>query len=268
VPQISLPKTTFTTSRPETTTMGLCASTSAVDIRKKQSSMQFHGMQRKFSTNTDAVAKDEFGTYVEQHGELWAMLGVNLNLEEAQCKAIAVDVAFNMVVKEVLRLQSQNGKTKTTTKTKAKKRRQTSIERRTSATDGHTIMTKDQFFEFQELVSHPLGQLEFFHRTVFQAFDKDNNGLLDNAELDSFLNTFYAADSIFKGDARLPPKEELKAIVHARFDHDNDGHLSYDEIHAIISGKADLSKLKTSEKQPDNEGTPTDSIDVVVGSDL
>ena len=244
--------------------MGLCASTSAVDIRKKQSSMQFHGMQRKFSTNTDAVAKDEFGTYVEQHAELWAMLGVNLNLEEAQCKAIAVDVAFNMVVKEVLRLQSQNGKTKT----KAKKRRQTSIERRTSATDGHTIMTKDQFFEFQELVSHPLGQLEFFHRTVFQAFDKDNNGLLDNAELDSFLNTFYAADSIFKGDARLPPKEELKAIVHARFDHDNDGHLSYDEIHAIISGKADLSKLTTSEKQPENEGTPTESIDVVVGSDL
>ena len=226
--------------------------------------MQFHGMQRTSSLNTDAVAKDEFGTYVEQHAELWAMLGVNLNLEEAQCKAIAVDVAFNMVVKEVVRRQSQNSKTKT----KTKRRRQTSIERRTSATDGHTIMTKDQFFEFQELVSHPLGQLEFFHRTVFQAFDKDNNGLLDNGELDSFLNTFYAADSIFKGDRRLPPKEELKAIVHARFDHDNDGHLSYDEIHAIISGKADLSELKASEKQLENEGTPADTIDVVVGSDL
>jgi len=38
---------------------------------------------------------------------------------------------------------------------------------------------------------------------VFAVFDADGNGHLDQAELGVFLETFYAAGSIFKGDARL-----------------------------------------------------------------
>ena len=44
----------------------------------------------------------------------------------------------------------------------------------------------------------------FGNRDDFAAFDADDNGYLDYDELDQFLDVFYAADSIFAGDARLP----------------------------------------------------------------
>ena len=104
-------------------------------------------------------------------------------------------------------------------------------------------LTKEQFHDFRtRFVESPQGQLEFFHRTVFTAFDDDRNGVLDPAELDRFLETFYAAGSIFKGDARLPEKDVLRRLVNEKFDTNADGQLSFDEIHALISGKMDFSQ--------------------------
>ena len=57
-------------------------------------------------------------------------------------------------------------------------------------------------------------------------------------ELDKFLDVFYEAGSIFKGDARLPPKEQLRTLIYTKLDQDGDGKLSFEEIHSLISGSA------------------------------
>ena len=41
-------------------------------------------------------------------------------------------------------------------------------------------------------------------------------------ELDEFLEVFYSADSIFKGDSRLPEKKRLKEKVLANWHADQD----------------------------------------------
>ena len=41
-------------------------------------------------------------------------------------------------------------------------------------------------------------------------------------ELDGFLEVFYSADSIFKGDSRLPEKKRLKEKVLANWHADQD----------------------------------------------
>lgn len=223
--------------------MGLCASKLQQQrkVDRKKSALDFAAIHEGGNAD-DSIEKNEFATYIDNHAELWAMLVVNLNLDEQTCKRVAVDVAFNMVVTKVDNEvndsgnDSENGGGENNPK---KARRISTL--RIKSKSGVTMMTKEQFFEFQQIVKDPKGQLEFFHRTVFQAFDTDNNGVLDAKELDSFLETFYSVDSIFKGDARLPPKNELKKIIHERFDADGDGQLSFDEIQTIISGKADLS---------------------------
>ena len=46
-------------------------------------------------------------------------------------------------------------------------------------------LTEDEFLRFFEgFVQSPHGQQEFFHRTVFAAFDRDGNGVLDAQEVD------------------------------------------------------------------------------------
>ena len=95
----------------------------------------------------------------------------------------------------------------------------------------------------------PQGQLLFFHKTVFTAFDKDANGTLDQSELDAFLDTFYKSGSIFAGDARLPPKEELKKRVNDTLDNDGDGVFTFEEIHSLISGQADLKTKAGDDRQ-------------------
>ena len=78
-----------------------------------------------------------------------------------------------------------------------------------------------------------------FHRAVFATFDEDGNSTLDAGELDKFLDTFYEAGSIFKGDARLPEKkEDLKKMVNEKLDADGDGKFSFEEIRSLISGSA------------------------------
>ena len=221
--------------------MGLCGSSPQTkSIHKKESAVQFAEMD----TNGDkALGKDEFMLYINKRADLWAMLAVNLGLGEDECKTVAVHVAFNMVASNKQKQKQQRSSGTTASPKKAQRR---------SICGKFDTMDKKQFHLFQSIVAEPLGQLEFFHRTVFQAFDTDNNGLLDASELDAFLETFYSADSIFKGDARLPTKEVLLQIVHDKFDVDGDGQLSFDEIHKLISGKADLTtSLAATQVQPE-----------------
>ena len=187
------------------TTMGICASTS---VNEKEALEQFNNADVQHHGTLD---HDSVESYVSSHAELWAMLGVNLGLGDEECKRIATDVAFCMV--EEVGPKHESG-----------------------------TMTAEQFSAFYTSVKTPKGQLEFFHRTIFNAFDKDNNGIMDQDELDMFLNTFYDSHSIFKGDSRLPEKEELKKMVNKKLDADHDGGLSFDEIHCLISGKLELSQ--------------------------
>jgi len=73
---------------------------------------------------------------------------------------------------------------------------------------------------------------------VFAAYDHDQNGFLDPHELDQFLDVFYKAGSIFKGDARLPSKEDLRKLIYDKLDQDGDQKLTFEEIHSLISGSA------------------------------
>mmetsp|Transcript_19733 Transcript_19733/g.23492 ORF Transcript_19733/g.23492 Transcript_19733/m.23492 type:complete len:186 (-) Transcript_19733:163-720(-) len=184
--------------------MGLCMSKEAV-----KNKAMFKDLD---SDNSHTISKDEMSTFIEKHAELWAMLGVNLGIGEDKCREIATNVAYSLACD--------------------------------SKSDNTTSLSENQFLNFTtNYVNSPKGQQEFFHRTVFATFDVDGDNTLDTKELDRFLDTFYEAGSIFKGDKRLPEKEVLRQIVNDRLDKDGDGKLSFDEIHMLISGSADLSPL-------------------------
>ena len=173
------------------------------------------------SIDTDrskSLSADELGQWIGTHAELWAMLAVNLNLEEERCRSIATEVAFQLASEHADGATEARG------------------------SDGvKRIMTVTEFVRFRTLVvDDPKGRQNFFHRCVFTAFDSDGNGYLDAAELDRFLETFYKADSIFKGDARLPEKDELRRIVNTKLDTDGDGKLRFEELHGLISGSAEV----------------------------
>ena len=184
--------------------MGPCLST-------RQEEFQLY--QRKEGETT--LHHAELMEFMERHTELWAMLAVNINVDADTCKDIAVRTALSLVTPTVGDVP----------------------------TDLDNVgMTASQFKHFHTTyVEDPRGSLDFFQKTVFAAFDKDNNGLLDPAELDIFCGIFYAPDSIFAGDARLPvDKEEFKELLGARFDENKDGMLSFSEIQEVISGKANI----------------------------
>lgn len=149
------------------------------------------------------------------------MLAVNLNLPEEQCFDIATDVAFQLA--KTKKSKSARDLRKSLTDTTSEREREP------------TVRELQSFLDF---VKKPKGEQEFFHRTVFQAFDQDENGYLDLDELDKFLEIFYEADSIFANDSRLPPKEMLKEMVLKEFNTDGDCRLGFQDIRFLISGGA------------------------------
>ena len=46
------------------------------------------------------MSVDEFGMFLDRNAQLWAMIGVNLGLEDEKCKAIAARVAMQMYGRE------------------------------------------------------------------------------------------------------------------------------------------------------------------------
>mmetsp|Transcript_35125 Transcript_35125/g.44766 ORF Transcript_35125/g.44766 Transcript_35125/m.44766 type:complete len:200 (-) Transcript_35125:233-832(-) len=161
------------------------------------------------------ISKNDFEQYIEKHAELWAMLAVNLGKSEEFCREIASSVAYSMAQNIKSKNASESGK-----------------------------LTQSQFTSFRvNWVQNPKGQREFFQRCVFAVFDEDNNKVLDDDELSNFLDIFYEAGSIFKGDLRLPEKDKLTQWVKEKLDTDHDGKLSFEEIGSLISGTTDLSEI-------------------------
>lgn len=173
----------------------------------------------RFDANNDGtISFKELQRYIQGNAKLWAMLAVNLNLPEADCREIATRVAFQLA--KNLNKRERNGTLPS------------------SSCEEEREPTVYEIADLLDFLQTPTGAQEFFHRTVFAAFDADNNGYLDYDELDQFLDVFYAADSIFAGDARLPPKFILKVQVLVEFDANQDGRLSFEEMRTLISGGA------------------------------
>jgi Ca2+-binding EF-hand superfamily protein len=175
----------------------------------------------------NGMSKDELADYVKSHAELWAMLGVNLDMKEERCCEIATNVAFALALDQ------------------ADAHMASSQRRELSKAEFHNFRTK--------YVLDAKGSQEFFQRALFATFDANGNGELEPAELDKFLDIFYEANSIFKGDKRLPTKKKLRKLVFEKLDTDNDGVLTFEEIRGLISGR--LEDLGISETTENSEPT-------------
>ena len=175
--------------------------------------------ERMDENNDGKISRQELFKYIEANANLWAMLAVNLNLPEQQCREIATEVAYNLA-KQIKQRDKTNKQ----------------HDQNLALSDREPTVAEIQ--AFIDFIKDPKGEQEFFHRTVCQAFDLDGNGYLDPDELDKFLDIFYEADSIFKGDARLPPKQELKKRIMTEFDTNGDGKLDFHELQPVISGGA------------------------------
>ena len=75
-------------------------------------------------------------------------------------------------------------------------------------------------------------------------FDLNNDGVLNARELDKFLDIFYKAKSVFKGDMKLPEKKQLLKIVGSRLDANGDGVLAFDEVRDLLEVAAVVSTEK------------------------
>lgn len=167
---------------------------------------------------------DQLHEYIDKHTELWTMLSVNLGVSEEQCKQVALRVAVDIAKQHpagspiLMKLRAhEEGKNK----------------RRTE----DLSISSSEFERFNSKMNTPQGYLLFFHRTIFESFDIDNNKVLDRYELDRFLETYYSSSSIFAADARLPPKDQLKRLIYESLDKNSDGLIDFDEIRPFIAGK-------------------------------
>jgi Ca2+-binding EF-hand superfamily protein len=87
-------------------------------------------------------------------------------------------------------------------------------------------------------VQTPIGEREFFHRTIFEAFDQDGNGYLEAKEIDDFLTVYYATGKVIAGDNVLPlppSKEEVKYKALHELDANGDGKLEFKEIRGLLA---------------------------------
>lgn len=203
--------------------MGSCCS--APDVEMAESAQQF---SQADVNNNKLVDQKEMLTYVKSHPEMWAMLSVNLGLSEEECQKTANRVAME--------LASGEG----------------------GAAAMKAELTEAQFHTFRsKYMLDGKGSQEFFHRCVFASFVKDGKQYLDaNTELDSFLETFYKSGSIFAGDTRLPPKEELKERI---MNNGDSGRLSFESFRDIIRGRTSNtqnSKASNNNKQSGEAPSP------------
>lgn len=169
--------------------------------------------------------RDQLHEYIDKHAELWTMLSVNLGVSEEQCKQVALRVAVDIAK------HPKNGGSPVLMKLRAHE------EGRNKRRTEDLSISSSEFERFNSEMNTPQGYLLFFHRTIFESFDIDNNKVLDRYELDRFLETYYSSSSIFAADARLPPKDQLKRLIYESLDKNSDGLIDFDEIRPFIAGK-------------------------------
>ena len=162
---------------------------------------------KKLDINHDnSLSKGELSKYIESHTDLWATLGLNLNLSVKKCIEIATNVAFSLACGE-----------------------------RGSMHIGNRELTKAEFKTFhKQYVLDEMGSHEFFLRTVFAAFDLNGDGVLNAKELNKFLDVFYMATDVFKGKMKLPERKNLLITVGTRLDSNKDGVLDFNEVRDLL----------------------------------
>lgn len=190
--------------------MGQCKC-SVPSVEEEVSAQHF----RALDTNKNNMAcHAEMAKYVASRPEMWAMLGVNLDLPEDVCQATATRVVMELA--SGLKGNLAAGKE----------------------------ITEAQFHAFRcRYMLDGKGAQEFFHRCVFASFDANSDQSLDAEELETFLDTFYKSGSIFEGDARLPPKQELlQRILDNSVGYKKEGKLTFEEIRDLIRGNTSSAK--------------------------
>jgi curved DNA-binding protein CbpA/Ca2+-binding EF-hand superfamily protein len=161
---------------------------------------------KKLDINHDnALSKGELSKYIESHTNLWATLGLNLNLSVKKCIEIATSVAFSLACGE----------------------------RESKHSDRE--LTKAEFKMFhKQYVLDEKGSHEFFLRTIFAAFDLNGDGVLNAKELTKVLDVFYKATGEFKEKMKLPEKKNLLMAIGTRLDSNKDGVLDFDEVRDLL----------------------------------
>lgn len=188
----------------------------------KKKSESSHKEFKKLDINNDkSLSKDELCKYIESHSDLWSTLGRNLNLPVKKCIDVATDVAFSLAF----------GEGKTRPKNNEHRKR-------------HELSEAEFKYFHKNYVMDEKGSHEFFLRTIFSVFDLNNDGVLNAKELDKFLDIFYKAKDVFKGNMKLPEKKHLLKIVGTRLDENRDGVLQFDEIRDLLEVAAVVSTDK------------------------
>lgn len=177
---------------------------------------------KKLDVNNDkSLSRDELAKFIQSRSELWSALGVTLNLPVKKCVEVATDVAFSLAYEEG-------------------KARPKKVEHRTC----HELSEAEFKYFHKNYVLDEKGSHEFYLRTIFAVFDLNNDGVLNAKELDKFLDIFYKAKDIFKGDMKLPEKKQLLKIVGTRLDGNKDGVLQFEEIRDLLEVAAVVSTEK------------------------
>ena len=178
---------------------------------------------KKLDVNNDkTLSKDELEKYIESHSDLWATLGLCLDLPVKRCIEIATDVAFSLAFGEGITRPKNN-----------------------ELRSRHELSEAEFKHFHKNFVMDEKGSHEFFLRTIFAVFDVNGDGVLSARELDRFLDIFYKAKGVFKGDMRLPEKKNLVRIVGKRLDSNRDGVLQFHEIRDLL----EVAAVVTSDKQ-------------------
>jgi len=150
------------------------------------------------------ISRQQLKSIIEKQPELWAMAQVNTGASAAE--------AQDAVLRVVLRRYDL---------------------------DSDGVLSRKELYAFKRDASlkNARSNLDFFHEVLFAIFDTTQTGQLDEGEFDAFLDVFYEQGSIFAGDGRLPPKEELKMRAYKELDQDGDGMLTVDDLKPLMLGR-------------------------------
>ena len=128
-----------------------------------------------FDTNDDGeLSASEIHHYTDEHLELWLALSEQCGINEDACRKIAVQVAMAMATKD--------------------------------DTTPRNPTTKEFGAFLHKLGTQQKTRDEFFHRTVFVAFDTNQNGTLERKELFGFLDVLYNLEH----STRCPKRKRSK----------------------------------------------------------
>ena len=67
-------------------------------VKQKEDHSELLREFQELDTDGDGnLRKRDLNVFIENHAELWAMLGVNLGISDARCREIAKDVIISLI---------------------------------------------------------------------------------------------------------------------------------------------------------------------------